>query len=157
MNVKEVHEDGKMVLNERPEKRFRRYGAFLILWLFLILVGVPANAWADGWKTAPDGKKYYYAKGKPVIGRLIKIGSKKCYFDEDGNVQVKLLPALPSAAAWQSGHATGLAIKGGYTIDFEWTKGKVTNYTLHKGNYGLEENHLNFSMSSSRLSTPILE
>ena len=75
-----------MVLNERPEKRFRRYGAFLILWLFLILAGVPANAWADGWKTAPDGKKYYYAKGKPVIGRLIKIGSKKCYFDEDGKL-----------------------------------------------------------------------
>ena len=78
-------------------------------------------------------------------------------FDQDGNVQVKLLPALPSAPAWQSGHATGLAIKGGYTIDFEWTKGKVTNYTLHKGKYGLEENHLNFSMSSSRLLTPILE
>ncbi len=78
-------------------------------------------------------------------------------FDDQGNVNVKLLPALPDEPAWQTGHVRGIAIKGGYTIDFEWKNGKVTSRTLHKGKYGIDENHLNFSMSSSRLLTPILE
>ena len=64
-------------------------------------------------------------------------------FDEDGNVNVKLLPALPSAAAWQSGRVKGLFIKGGYTIDFEWKDGEVINYKLNKGNFALPENKIN--------------
>ena len=78
-------------------------------------------------------------------------------FDDQGNVNVKLLPALPDEPAWQTGHVRGLAIKGGYTIDFEWKNGKVTSHTLHKGKYGIDENHLNFSISSSRFFTPTLE
>ena len=78
-------------------------------------------------------------------------------FDDQGNVNVKLLPALPDEPAWQTGHVRGLAIKGGYTLDLEWKNGKVTSRTLHKGKYGIDENHLNFSISSSRLLTPILE
>ena len=54
-------------------------------------------------------------------------------FDDDGKVKVKLLPALPDEPAWQSGHVKGVAIKGGYTIDFEWKDGKVTEYKLHAG------------------------
>ena len=55
-------------------------------------------------------------------------------FDDEGNVRVKLLPALPSEAAWQSGRVRGLAIKGGYTIDFEWKEGKLVKHTLHPEN-----------------------
>ena len=54
-------------------------------------------------------------------------------FEADGTVRVKLLPALPSSSAWQSGHVRGLAVKGGYTIDFEWKNGKVSTYSLNPG------------------------
>ena len=54
-------------------------------------------------------------------------------FDSEENVVVKLLPALPDEPAWQSGHIKGVAIKGGYTIDFEWKNGKVVNKELHAG------------------------
>ena len=52
-------------------------------------------------------------------------------FDSEGKVHVKLLPALPSEPAWQSGRIRGVAVKGGYTLDFEWKEGKVVNHTLH--------------------------
>ena len=52
-------------------------------------------------------------------------------FDENGNVIVKLLPALPKNPAWQTGHVKGIAIKGGWTIDFEWSEGKVTTTKLN--------------------------
>ena len=51
--------------------------------------------------------------------------------DSEGNVHVKLLPALPSETAWQSGRIRGVAVKGGYTLDFEWKEGKVVSHTLH--------------------------
>ena len=60
-------------------------------------------------------------------------------FDDDGKVRVKLLPALPAEAAWQSGRVSGLAIKGGYTIDFEWKNGKVVNHTLHPGPFAIAQ------------------
>lgn len=66
-------------------------------------------------------------------------------FDNEGNVHVKLLPALPDEPAWQSGHIKGVAIKGGYTIDFEWKDGKVVSHTLHRGNNGIEENKIIFT------------
>lgn len=51
--------------------------------------------------------------------------------DDDGNVRVKLLPALPHEPAWQSGFVRGVAIKGGWTVDFLWKDGKVVDYELH--------------------------
>ena len=54
-------------------------------------------------------------------------------FDEEGNVVVKLLPALPKNAAWQTGHVKAIAIKGGWTIDFEWKDGKIVKQELHPG------------------------
>lgn len=54
-------------------------------------------------------------------------------FQEDGSVMVKLLPALPSNPAWQSGCVKGLRIKGGYLIDFDWKNGKVENVKLTPG------------------------
>jgi alpha-L-fucosidase 2 len=61
-------------------------------------------------------------------------------FDDEGNVQVKLLPALPGEPAWQSGCVCGVAVKGGYTIDFEWKDGKVVSYRLTPGTFAIEEN-----------------
>ncbi len=63
---------------------------------------------------------------------------------DDGTVTVKLLPALPSEPVWQSGHVRGLAVKGGYTVDFEWKKGKITNYKLHAANNCLDESKILF-------------
>ncbi len=60
-------------------------------------------------------------------------------FDENGNVQVKLLPALPEQKEWQSGFVRGISIKGGWTIDFEWQEGKVVKHCLHKQVNGIEE------------------
>ena len=61
---------------------------------------------------------------------------------DDGTVTVKLLPALPSAPAWQSGYIRGLAVKGGWTIDIEWKKGKVVKYDLHPGNNSIQKDQI---------------
>ena len=66
-------------------------------------------------------------------------------FDDEGKVHVKLLPALPDKPAWRSGNVKGVAIKGGYTIDFEWQNGKVVSHTLHCGKNGIEENRIIFT------------
>ncbi len=42
---------------------------------------------------------------------------------------IYLLPALPDK--WKSGFVKGLAARGNITVDIEWEKGKVKNYTLH--------------------------
>lgn len=63
-------------------------------------------------------------------------------FDDDGNVRVKLLPALPSEPAWQKGRVRGLAVKGGYTIDFEWEDGKLLKYSLKPGENAVDESKI---------------
>ena len=60
-------------------------------------------------------------------------------FDEEGKVHVKLLPALPDEPAWQNGRVKGIAIKGGWTIDFEWKDGKIINKELHAGKYAIAQ------------------
>lgn len=57
----------------------------------------------------------------------------------DGKVNVKLLPALPSEPAWQNGSVRGIAIKGGYTLDFEWKNGTVVRSELHTGKFSIGE------------------
>ncbi len=69
-------------------------------------------------------------------------------FDENGNVIVKLLPALPDEKAWQSGVVYGLAIKGGWTIDFEWKDGKIVRQELHPGKNAIPEQKITLSLSS---------
>ncbi len=42
--------------------------------------------------------------------------------------EVHLLPALP--ACWPEGRATGLRARGGYRVDIEWKRGRLTRATL---------------------------
>ena len=60
-------------------------------------------------------------------------------FDDNGNVHVKLLPALPAEKAWQNGSVRGVAIKGGYTLDFEWKNGKVVRKELYPGKFAIQK------------------
>ena len=69
-------------------------------------------------------------------------------FDEKGNVIVKLLPALPEEKAWQSGTVRGLAIKGDWTIDFEWQNGKIVSQKLHPGKNAIPEQKITLIPSS---------
>ena len=63
-------------------------------------------------------------------------------FDEDGNVNIKLLPALPEEQSWQSGSVHGVAVKGGWFLDFEWKDGKVIEHKLLPGKYGIPQEKL---------------
>ena len=65
-------------------------------------------------------------------------------FDSDGNVHVKLLPALPDEKAWQTGHADGVSIKGGWQISFEWKDGKITSRELKPGPYAIPKEKIIF-------------
>ena len=44
--------------------------------------------------------------------------------------KIELLPALPSAEEYQSGHFYGLRARGGITVDATWEGGRVTRSTL---------------------------
>ncbi|MEP7274511.1 MAG: glycoside hydrolase family 95-like protein, partial [Acidobacteriota bacterium] len=48
---------------------------------------------------------------------------------------IRLLPALPRA--WPEGSANGLRARGGFTLDLNWTEGKMTSATLHSELGGL--------------------
>ena len=60
-------------------------------------------------------------------------------FNADGTVSVKLLPALPTNAAWQEGSLRGVGIKGGWYLNFDWKNGKVCNYELVAGKNAIEK------------------
>lgn len=49
--------------------------------------------------------------------------------NDDGTFVVTVLPALPKD--WSKGKARGLRVRGGLSIDFEWSDSKVTSLTLH--------------------------
>lgn len=51
-------------------------------------------------------------------------------FNANGEVLLKLLPALPKEKQWQSGSVEGILIKGGYCVSFEWENGNVKNLKL---------------------------
>jgi alpha-L-fucosidase 2 len=43
---------------------------------------------------------------------------------------IDLLPALPTAPAYQSGRFYGLRARGGITVDAVWANGRITSCTL---------------------------
>lgn len=65
-------------------------------------------------------------------------------FDENGNVKVKLLPALPSAKSWQNGSVKGITIKGNWTLDIKWESGKVVEKKLTPGKNAVSEGKIIF-------------
>jgi alpha-L-fucosidase 2 len=51
----------------------------------------------------------------------------------NSTVVITLLPALPDA--WPTGSVTGARVRGGITVDFAWSGGKLTssNVTMDSG------------------------
>jgi alpha-L-fucosidase 2 len=50
---------------------------------------------------------------------------------EDGTIVIDLLPALPKT--WAEGKVRGLRGRGDFTVDLEWSGGRVTKATIHSG------------------------
>lgn len=46
---------------------------------------------------------------------------------------IALLPALPADSEWQSGSFSGIAARGGFTVDCTWENGAVTDYRVYSG------------------------
>lgn len=47
----------------------------------------------------------------------------------DGHT-IRLLPALPSDADWQSGRISGLQARGAFTVDMQWKQGKIVKANI---------------------------
>jgi alpha-L-fucosidase 2 len=46
----------------------------------------------------------------------------------DGEPVLELLPALPTS--WSNGKVTGLRARGGFTVDIQWSEGKIATYRV---------------------------
>jgi alpha-L-fucosidase 2 len=44
---------------------------------------------------------------------------------------IRILPALPDDSSWASGAVTGQRARGGFSVDFEWHSGELTQAAIH--------------------------
>ncbi|MBP5258107.1 MAG: glycoside hydrolase family 95 protein [Prevotella sp.] len=54
---------------------------------------------------------------------------------------IRLLPALPQE--WSAGDIRGIRARGGFTLDFKWNNGRVTQATIHSKQGGTTTIHAN--------------
>jgi len=73
--------------------------------------------------------------------------SRICYDNEQREVEIKILPALPKS--WTSGSIKGLRTKGNLEIDFEWKDRKVISPIIR--NKGTEEVHVKIFHDGKKL------
>ena len=60
------------------------------------------------------------------LAEMLVQSHERATFDLAGQeFVVHLLPAVPKC--WSSGSVRGLRARGGFTVDFDWTKGRITN------------------------------
>ncbi len=50
---------------------------------------------------------------------------------------IRMLPALPSDADWQSGSVKGMHARGAFMVDMDWKKGKLTTAKITSGKGGI--------------------
>lgn len=50
---------------------------------------------------------------------------------------IRMLPALPADADWQSGSVKGMHARGAFIVDMDWKKGKLTTAKITSGKGGL--------------------
>ncbi|MFV8182164.1 glycosyl hydrolase family 95 catalytic domain-containing protein [Streptomyces sp. AF1B] len=119
-----------------------------------------ANAWrALCWARLKDGEKAYQlvttnlrpstsnSNGTaPNLFDIYQVDANRSIFQIDANFgtpaaiaemllhsrpgDIELLPALPAAWA-KKGTVRGLPARGGFTVDFSWSEGRVTRATVH--------------------------
>ncbi|MDQ1730052.1 MAG: hypothetical protein QOK10_211 [Pseudonocardiales bacterium] len=64
---------------------------------------------------------------------------------------IELLPALPGAWA-ESGQASGIGARGGFTVDFKWARGRVTTVTIRS--IGGRSTTVRFGSWSKKITVP---
>jgi alpha-L-fucosidase 2 len=114
--------------------------------------GLEGNGWASAWKMACwarllDPEKamdnFTYYIGHYCLPNLFSICSGALQVDgtfgmsaaiiemliQSHENKITLLPALPQG--WETGHLSGIRVRGGFEIDMEWENGELNMANLH--------------------------